>query len=167
MIIYHEVTPEALDEVKSQGIKRTSKGAKSDDTAILKTDELLDAHRPLHLQAAGLSRSNSVYGYIGTESAIMDIQDGRRISLAKKRDQNNHILLRLDIGMDDCWLSDLDKYDALKHALIAGKPYKTLLALCNDYWDNVRPLATSGARIKRPEIMIGRDVGPAAIKEVE
>ena len=166
MIIYHEVTPESLSSVLSDGLKRTSRGAKTDDKAIVKTDKLLDAHCPEHLRAAGLSRQENIYGYLGTESSVSDIKDGSATSISKKRDQNDQVLLRLIVDTQRCWVSDLDKYDAMKTALMNKSPQQTLLELCDNYWNSLQPLDTYNADMQRPEVMITYNLPPSNIERV-
>lgn len=45
MILYHEVDSSDVDSILREGLKRTSRGDKGDDKAIIKTDKLLDDAR--------------------------------------------------------------------------------------------------------------------------
>jgi hypothetical protein len=166
MFIYHEIRPEALPTALAEGLVRTSQGAKSEDPAILKTNSFLDKHCPDHLRAAGLSRRNNIYGYIGSGSSIIDIQNGQKIPLQEKQRQNNLALVRLEVDPRHCWISDLDKYDAVKDAIMRNTSIQELIPLSNDYWNSLQPLKDYSARIRRPEVMIICDISPLAIHEV-
>ena len=104
---------------------------------------------------------------MGDESTMIDIDDGQRVSIQEKKRRNNLALLRLKVNPQDCWVSDLDAYDAVKAAITDHKPRYVLLALCNDYWGKVQPLATYSGGIQRPEVMITQDIAPSAIEKVQ
>lgn len=167
MVIYHEIKRNAVGNALTNGLKRTSQGAKSKDKLILRTNDFLDENRPTNLKAQGVSRNNNLYGYLGDSSSIIDIKDGKRISLSKKMRQSDLAMLRLDVGPQDCWVSDLDKYDAVKEAIAAAKPQNLLLELCDDYWASVLQLKSYEDQIHRPEIMITSDIEPTSIHVVE
>lgn len=117
------------------------------------------------MKSADLSRCNNLYGYLGDDTSLLDIKDGQRISLEEKKHQTGLILLRLDVDAACCWVSDLDKYDAVKDALLHDRPRSTIHALSKTYWNSVEQLATYSGTIKRPEIMITQNVKPADIHE--
>lgn len=166
MIIYHEISSGMLPKIKSEGLKRTARGTKSNEDAILRADNVLDQYIPPELQASGVSRNNTIYGYLGDESSLVDIQDGQKISLKKKKQQNGQVLLRLDVDPKDCWVSNLNAYDAVKQAIANRKSHQALSKLCKDYWNGVRPLNEYQCDIERPEIMITCNISPVSIEEV-
>lgn len=164
MIIYHEVASTSLPSVLANGLKRTSHGIKTNEKAIVKADEFLDTHRPVHLQTAGVSRQKSIYGYIGDESTIRDIKDGSRTAVNKKQRHDGQTLLQLKADLQYCWVSDLDKYDELKAAISSGVPHETCLKLCDTYWSSLQPLADYNKTITRPEVMITCNIPPSNIE---
>lgn len=163
MVIYHEVTHDALARIRQEGIKRASRGIKGKDKSIIHTDNFLDKHCPPYLHEISVSRNNNIYGYIGTKSSLIDIQDGSLISLSKKKEQNDQVLLRLDIDTQGCWVSDLDMYDKVKDAIVKKQPNEKILQLCHRYWNALQPLKNYKKNIKRPEVMITYDIPASCI----
>jgi hypothetical protein len=167
MVIYHEVAPDALARVKIDGLKRASRGEKGKDKLIIHTNEFLDKHCPPHLHAAGVSRHNNIYGYLGTKSSIIDIQDGSLIPLSEKGNQNNLVLLRLELNIQHCWVSDLDMYDKVRDVIAKKQPTEKILQLCRHYWNALQPLKTYKKNIRRPEVMITYDIPASCITPIE
>jgi hypothetical protein len=160
MILYHEVSSDSLGNILRHGLKCTERGEKSNDESIIQADHYLDKHRPSKLKKAGLSRSSAVYAFIGTTDTIIDIKNGTIIPLNAYSAKSESAIVRLDVEVEFCYVSDLDKYDAVKSALSDGNE---LLAynLAQEYWNSIIPFATfQPDDIARPEVMIIRDVPP-------
>lgn len=165
MVLYHEVTKDALDQTLAHGLKAAARGEKGDKSDIKQTDTHLDTHRPDSIRQLGISRDDNLYAFVGTEHSLIDITNGATLPLKDYPLEDSH-LLRLDIDLDHCYVSDLDRYDAIK-AAVANHEVATLNELTDDYWAHVVPLRdfTIG-EIARPEIMITQDVSPRDISLV-
>lgn len=59
-----------------------------------------------------------IYAFIGDENTIIDIENGAIIPLHKYGGDRNSTLLRLKIDPTHAYVSDLDKYDAVKSVLL-------------------------------------------------
>lgn len=165
MNIYHEATDTSLGLILKEGLKCSDRGAKGQDDAIIKADEFLDECRPDTLKQAGVSRCNNVYGYVGTEGTVVSITDGNIAPLEQKREGDGAVLL-LDINPAHCYVSDLDKFDAVKDALVSGDA-NTVERLASDYWQSLVPLTRyRWQQIQRPEVMITYDITPERISRV-
>lgn len=165
MILYHEVTAEALERTLADGLKAESRGEKGDDPDIIETDTYLDEHRPAPLSRQGISRSDSLYAFVGTENSLVDITNGATVALQDYPLQDSH-LLRLSIGSDSCYVSDLDRYDAVRKA-IANHETATLTELADEYWTHLVPLSDFAiGDIARPEVMVTHDIDPTDISVV-
>lgn len=159
MTLYHEATNDSVKEILAHGLKRTSRGEKGDASDIIKTDQYLDERRPGTLRQKGLSRDDNIYAFIGTESSLIDITNGATISL-KEYPRQDSALLRLSIDESACYISDLDRYDAIK-AAISNHETATLEELATAYWASVTPLHQfSLGDVSRPEVMITQDIEP-------
>jgi hypothetical protein len=165
MVLYHEVTEDALEQTLSHGLKSAARGEKGDKNDIIRTDTYLDDHRPAHIRRQGISRNDNLYAFIGTTTTLIDITNGATVPL-KDYPLHNSCLLRLSVDSNECYVSDLDRYDAVK-AAVANHETATLAELASDYWTHLVPLGdfTIGD-ITRPEIMITRDVSPRNISLV-
>lgn len=151
MRAYHEVSPDGLGSVLANGLKRTSRGDKS-DKIIAKTDAFLDAHRPKYLKDNGVSRDDNVYGYVAVGDAVIDITDGRIVPIREFVAQSKQAVLELDVDAQHCYVSDLDTYDALQDAITNYEDNATLEKLAVSYWKKVMLLADfSPQDIVRPE----------------
>ena len=166
MVLYHEVTKDSVEKILADGLKRTSRGDKGDKTDIIETDTYLDNHRPAALRERGVSRDDNLYAFVGTDNSLVDITNGATLSLADYP-QEDSILLRIAVDEDTCYVSDLDRYDAVK-AAIANHETATLAELADEYWASLTPLRTFEiGGILRPEIMITTDVPPQQITPVQ
>lgn len=77
-------------------------------------------------------------------------------------------VLRLEIDPGHAFISDLDRYDALKKAIEKREPIDHLESLACEYWQAVRPLTKqASSSIKRPEIMITYDIPPRELIVLE
>lgn len=166
MLIYHEIDKDSLNSVKVNGLKCQSRGVKSDDEAVRKTNAFLDDRRPSHVKAANVSRQRNLYGYLGNKSWIIDIKDGSHVAVREKRSQNNLVLLRLTVNQENCWISDLDIYDALKDAIMHRQSASVLAELAARYWQAIQPLLTYDQSVKRPEVLITRNIPPSNISQL-
>jgi hypothetical protein len=165
MVLYHEIDRDSLDSVLADGLKRTSRGEKGDDDAIKKTDAYLDTHRPATLVHRNISRDDNIYAFLGTDKTLIDITSGAIVSLSDHK-KPDVALLRLSVGQSACYVSDLDRYDAVKHAVEHGMT-EQLDALADHYWQAVVPLeAYTTGTIIRTEVMITRDVLPSEIEQI-
>lgn len=164
--VYHEVLPDSLDSTLSEGVKRSTHGEKS-DSLVKKADDYLDRRRPEHLPS-DLSRANAVYGYLADDGKLIDIKDGTPVDVKEFAAQRKQVLLRMTVELDNCFVSDLDRYDAVKEALEKGDDDAALEQLAARYWDRVTPLEKySPGPIRRPEALITHDVAPSDIAVVE
>lgn len=163
MVLYHEIDSSSLQSVLQNGLKCTHRGSKGSDKSIVQTDEYLDKHRPDTLKEAGISRGNNLYAFIGTEDTIINIKDGAIIPVQEYLCHHNSVILKLQIDAESCYVSDLDKYDALKSAL-SNTDERHSVRLAREYWDAVVPLQSfHPGNIARPEAMIIRDVRPGEL----
>lgn len=166
MIVYHEITPSSVSAALRDGLKRTSRGEKGTDPAIARTDHYLDRCCPEDLRQAGVSRDDNLYAYVATDAQLVDITNGNLIPLSSFVNTSQQTVLQLTVNPDDCYVSDLDAYDKVKHALESHDD--TLEQLAHTYWHRLRPLRTfSIGDIQRPEVMITRDISPKAITVIE
>lgn len=161
MVIYHQVAAGTVADLKAQGIKKGDRGTKGQDKAIIRTDKLLDAHRPERILRAGVSRCAAIYCYLGTETEVIDITDGSVVPVAKLKVKPGQALLRLTVDAPRCWVSDLDAFDSLKQAITKHQTEDQLLQLAQNYWQTlVRLDAYQAGSIRRPEVMITYDLKP-------
>lgn len=128
MTLYHEAPLDSLSELRHNGLERTARGDKGDDPVIKRTDDYLDAHCPDKLRSYGVSRSNNLYAFLGDEAHIVDIQNGATLPLQDYAISDS-ILFRLSVDPASCFVSDLDRYDAVKAAVASHDTpnYPTLL----------------------------------------
>lgn len=163
MILYHEVSYDALQSILHEGLKRNDRGEKGDDQDIIETDEYLDTMQPRSLKEAGLSRSNNIYAFIGEHGSIVDITDGSVRSLKDYMSDHDSVLLKLAVEPKYCYVSDLDKYDAVK-SCYANNDKLRAYDYAHDYWNSVTPLAAFKPNtIRRPEVMIVKNLPPELI----
>mgnify|MGYP003596682327 CR=1 FL=1 len=168
MLVYHEITPDALGTVLQNGLKKTSRGAKGSDKAIIQTDQFLDKSCPEQLKSQGVSRDDNVYAYIRDGDSIIDITNGEPIPLRQFIKRSKQKVLELDVNPSRCFVSDLDTYDALKEALINNENQDVLDTLASSYWSKVAKLTESDATTtRRPEILITYDVPAGDIRPAE
>lgn len=167
MIVYHEVDHHLLASVLRGGIQLGKAEGKRTRPDIQRADEYLDARRPESLRRAGVCRGENIYAYVGDETAVRDIRDGRQVSLAALIAESTQAVLRLDVAPQYCYISDLDAFDAVKRALHGQQPSEVSERLADKYWRRVTPLAAyNDGAIARPEVMITRDVAPEQIRRV-
>jgi hypothetical protein len=165
MTLYHEIDRDSLDSVLTDGLKRTSRGEKGDNDAIKKTDAYLDARRPATLVQKNVSRDDNIYAFLGTDKTVIDITSGIVLCLSDRKIPDT-ALLRLSAEQNACYVSDLDRYDAVKYA-IENDMTEQLDTLAAHYWQAVVPLDTyATGTIIRPEVMITRDIRPSEIEQV-
>ena len=165
MTLYHEIPHDSLAQIMRDGLKRSTRGEKGDDDAIATTDRYLDDHRPAAIAARGIHRNKSIYAFLGDTDHIIDITNGATLPLADYP-LSGSVLLRLDADMADCYVSDLDSFDAVKSALTQHDD-AALEALAARYWAQLTPLSeyVPGA-ITRPEVMITTDLAADRITRV-
>jgi hypothetical protein len=166
MHIYHQLLRSTLHHALKKGLKCKTRGEKGDDALIKKTDDYLDANRPEHISNLRLSRNTAVYGYLGDAHSLIDIRYGTRTPITEYTNKT-HQLLELHVAPDSCFISDLDRFDAVK-AAIGSKNIGTLKRLAKDYWQSIVPFSSYlPGQFTRPEAMITRDVPPGDIAVVE
>lgn len=158
-MIYHQLTDEAWNETRTKGLHRNDRGEKGDDKAIIRTDHFLDAHIPDTLAKHGLQRCNVIYGYLGDSTHLTDIETGDAIPIAQKATEGDRTLLRLEVDPSECWVSDLDLYDAVKNSENPSQEQAIT------YWKSLQPLTQYDGSIRRPEVMITTDLKPARLHE--
>jgi hypothetical protein len=170
VVIYHEVRPEALDSVMQEGIKRDDYGEKS-DSEVQRTDECLESRIPAELVGQGISRHNVVYGYLSSGDKLIDIRSGAAVDIHAYSSQRDLVLLRITAESADCFVSDLDAYDAVKAGVESGAAEDALSRLADRYWARVVPLDVylgdhEARRYLRPEVMVANDVDANSIEVV-
>jgi hypothetical protein len=162
--VYHEIDPAQLDSILADGLLRSSTGSKTNDIAIIKTDQLLDRYRPDNLRNAGVSRENNLYGYFTVDNKIADIITGQLVAVSDFVAKSDQAVLRLTIDPSYCYVSDLDLYDNIRIIIEANDHDPTLPDLARSYWDNLLPfIGFEKSIINRPEIMITYDIKPPDI----
>jgi hypothetical protein len=166
MIVYHEVTRKDLPDILKEGIKRESKGSKTNEI-IQKTDDFLDSHVPPELAKQGVCRNNNIYAYVADDGHIIDITDGRHKSITDFARQSDGVILAIEIDPSTCYVSDLDAYDEVKQAVQNNADEHTLTAAAASYWARlVRLDQFKIDSIKRPEVMIPHDINPGSLSLV-
>lgn len=168
MIVYHEVSPDAVESILQKGLKRKTSGSKT-DSLVGRTDDYLDSRIPEKYAGKGISRSNNNYGFVVDGDEVIDIYgDQRRVSTTEYVRKSEQAVLALDVDPARCYVSDLDAYDAVKEAVDQGFGEEELAQLATAYWDTLVPLEQfEPDSIKRPEVMITYDVEPAKISVVK
>lgn len=167
MIVYHEVNSNALGAVLNNGLTRTSRGSKGDDSSIVATDQYLDERCPVRLKEQGISRNNNVYAYVSTGGSIVDITSGGLTPLQEFISRSNQSVLELSVDTSRCYVSDLDTYDAIMTALENHEDQYIIDQLASSYWNKIIVLKDfSLGSIRRPEIMITYDVPPGMIRPI-
>lgn len=168
MLVYHEASPDMIESILQHGLKKQSRGEKGDDVWIKKTDKFLDECRPKKLREAGVSRDDNVYAYLLTDECVVSIKDGTFVPLTAFVKQASSGLLKLNVDEAQCFVSDLDTYDALKNALQNHDSPDTIETLAHSYWRKLTPLSNYQNRtIRRPEIMITYDITPQCIQRAK
>ena len=163
MVLYHEISQNLLPDALKNGLRCTSRGEKGQAAAIIRTDEFLDSICPPELKQRGVSRDNNLYTFLGNETAVKDIKTGGYVPLSNYRKQGRQ-LLRLQVPFGNCFLSNLDLYDAVKQN-IQQLSEAELRQLGVRYWAAVVPLEQADlAMVPRPEVMITTDVSPRQIE---
>jgi hypothetical protein len=157
--IYHQLTNKAWELAKVKGLLRSARGDKGQDEQIIKTDKFLDTHIPQALQNEGVGRCNNIYGYIGSKNELVDIQSGDLRPVTQIAAQHSHVLLRLEVELRHCWVSDLDLYDAVKRARNIDRKKAAV-----HYWNALQPLANYKNTMRRPEVMITIDIPPSHLQ---
>jgi hypothetical protein len=154
LTLYHMVASDQLAAVLKHGLRQGSRGSKSSDPLITQADQLLDEHCPPRLQAAGVSRQANQYAYIPTpDGRIIDIRDGEPKLPAELAGLTGHHLLRLEVDSGVCYVSDLDRFDAVVAALRRGKS-QTVVERAQVYWRAFTPIEAYKGGIRRPEAVI-------------
>lgn len=167
IVLYHEIDPSHKDTVFAEGIEREAEGEKTDSENDI-ADAYLDEHMPPEVAAWGVSRQEVVYAYMEYQGAIIDIRDGEFIPVDEFNDRSEQALLRLSVDSKDCYVSDLDAYDALLTAIETDKNDPSNKYLAAHYWDHVLPYDKYViGEYDRPEILIAADIAPESISEVE
>lgn len=167
MIVYHEVNPSSLESVLREGLKRTSRGEKGDDSSIAETDKYIDEHRPQKWTDAGVSRDDNLYGYLTDGTNIINDLSGRTIPVDQFVNQSNMAVLRLTVDPNRCVISELAAYNDLQEAIERRAADDELQKLAAVYWDRVIPAAEFHVSdTERPELMITYDIAPDCIEVV-
>lgn len=166
VVIHHEAREDSLEAILRDGIKRDDEGSKSDDV-IRRTDDCLQSRLPADLAARGVSRSSVVYGYLSADGKLVDIRTGHEVEANRFTEGREEVLLRITVDSTDCFVSDLDAYDAVKMCVDSGAAEALLSRLAERYWARVVPFDDYPAgRYRRPEVMVAKDIAPEAITVV-
>ena len=167
--VFHEIEADSVESVFSDGLQRTSRGDKGSDSDVARTDKLLDELRPRNLVDGRVSRDDNLYGYVSVGGCVVDITDGELVDADKLSSSSDQVLLKLRVDPGQCYVSDLDLYDAVVEAVSDGDTSKAT-QLGDTYWKRVTPLTEyeqhSEEAFLRPEVMITYDVPVDAIKRV-
>jgi hypothetical protein len=164
MLIYHEASPDSLEAILRSGLKRSLHGELDSSDLTIKTNELLDTCRPHSLIRLGVSRIRSIYGYLPTNTGIIDAYTGDRVSEHEKTTANHRVLLSLEVTASRCYVSDREAYEALKAATGNNDPQSSLDKLARRYWQNlIRLDRYKQGYIRRPEVMVTYDIPPEHI----
>jgi hypothetical protein len=167
MIAYHKISSDKLEDALTRGLDCTSRGAKGADESIKQADAFLDDHRPAKLVEANVSRNNNLYAYVASDEGVVDIQNGKVVSLQTFIEHDDQISLRITVDPQKCYVSDLDQYDRVKRALQNNEAID-LSGLAKQYWASLIPLRTfTMGAIERPEIMITYSIPPQDIEALE
>ncbi len=168
MIVYHEADPASYKALVNDGLKCTSRGEKTDNSAVIQqTDCLLDSRRPTKIHKLHISRNNNLYAYIADGETVQDITDGSFIPVSTFIQKSKQLVLAIDVDPTRCFVSDLDQYDTLKTALEQKQPTTKLHTMADNYWQLITPLSEYNLDQKtRAEIMITYDISPANIKSI-
>lgn len=167
MLVYHELPSDAVGSVLRNGLKRSTHSDKSNDKVIIQTNSFLDKRRPSELGKAGVSRDNNIYAYICIGDSIVDIVDGRCLSINEFVEKSEQVILELDVDSSRCFVSDLDTYDALSDALKESKPQHILDELGDSYWNKMTKLSEfTASGMCRPEVLITYDVQASNIRKL-
>ncbi len=167
LIIYHEASPDSLDQISSSGLRCTPRDTSDDEPAITRTNRLLDDLRPAAAIEADISRNNNLYAYVGIDDKIVDITDGNHVELTHFVKHNANAVLRLQVDPHRCFVSDLDQYDAI-HAALTSTAIAKLEIMAQRYWEGIIPLHIFKiGDIRRPEVMITYDLQPSEIRLLE
>ncbi len=159
MFVYHEADPSSAESILETGLKRTSRGAKGDDSAIARTDQLLDEHMPSELKDNNVSRDDNLYAYIADGDKIVDITDGQLVELSDFISRSKQAIFRLTVTPERCYVSDLDLYDRIKEAVENKTADDQVRNLVHNYWQALIQLdAFAIGEIKRPEVMVTYDI---------
>jgi hypothetical protein len=166
VVVYHEVRPEVLDAVLRHGLKCDDDGEKSDQV-VRRTDDCLETRKPAHLADRGVERSRAVYGYLAVGSNLVDISTGNAVDAAEFAARRDQILLRITADCADCYVSDLDAYDAVKMCVSSDAEDSLLSRLAQRYWTRVIPFEEYRPGLyRRPEVMVCNDVDGQDIEVV-
>lgn len=150
-----------LAAIPKQGLRCAKKDDKSEDPLIHKTDSFLDDHRPELYHQLGVTRLRANYGYLTDRGAVIDITNGRRVSVESFITSSKQAILQLDIDPTRCYVSQLDLYDIVKILLARGTD---ATAAAQTYWHSLQRLDTYQIGITdRIEAVITYDIPPNAI----
>lgn len=164
MYVIHEIAPESIASVRSDGLSTTRKGEKSNDTAIQRANTALDNNRPADVVKAGVSRENANYGYYLRDNVVTDITDGQTYSMSRFLDRSSKTVLLLEINPTRCYVSDLDTFDDFKELVEAESTQDIITQKATEYWQRVVTLSQYKAGdFLRPEIIIPYDIPPQSI----
>ena len=167
MIAFHEAKPKDIENILVHGLKRTSRGDKGDDLSIIQTDRLLDRWCPDDLRKAGWSRDNNLYAYIVLNGNVIDITNDQRVPVDKFIANAQQSLLELTVDPDRSFVSDLDIYDELLHAIRNKRAEVHLRKISERYYNTIQPFSLfNGASIVRAELMIPYDISPKHLRRI-
>ncbi len=164
-VAYHEVRKDSLDSILGNGLKCAQRGDKSDGL-IARTDQLLDSRLPNELRMAGLSRQRNLYCYLAEREGAVNITDGRVTPPDSLSATSDHVVLEIMADPSKAYVSDLDRYDAVKVSVAAGDGSAGHHA--DEYWKALtRWDQYSHERgFRRPELMVTYDIPPEHIRPV-
>lgn len=168
MRIFHESQRGHIASIMQNGLVQGSSGVKSQNSLNTKTDKLLDQHRPVAVKTANICREKNIYGYVGIDEKIIDIIDGTHRDLAEYIKNSSLVVLELMPEPTQCYVSDLDRYDAIKQMVDLNAPLDSIIPLIGHYWSALVPLQMyNPSDIRRPEVVITSDIQPSAIHVID
>lgn len=153
--------------VLEQGLKKTSRGDKGDDSITAKTDHLLDRCRPAQLKRAGVSRDDNLYCYRVHNGGVVDITNGEIKAPDRISESPDQRLLKVTVDAERCYVSDLDLYDQTAEAVKNGEKDKAK-ELATAYWQKIVRLDQYNHNLgfRRPEVMVTYDIPPKMVEHI-
>ena len=140
MKLYHLTDKSSVPHVLHGGIPYGAKGSGSRKPDVAKANNRLDAVRPAHFVAAGVSRTNCLYVCLSLNGYVFDITGDGVLPIADWVAKQSQAVLAADIDPAQAYVSDLDTYDAAMHAITKEAPERLSQEHTEIFWKQVTPL---------------------------
>lgn len=185
--VFHKTSRDSLPSIMSDGLRYGEQGRHSQDGRVRATNELLNGVCPSELKGEGVDRMGCIYGYLGVDDKVFDVESGRLVDQERWDVGADNAKLRLLIDPETAFVSDLDAYDALLERLEDRAGEDVLATLAGEYWQRLVRLAEvrdhyrledealvaatawpSGLprRLERVEVLITADVATDRIQQL-